>query len=374
MGDKCERPSAGYSALALSSGSHLRKAFRPRVLLSSWSYCALKFRPASMSTKAFGRLLALLPVPGAALLVLGIVGDVQSWWERLSFLSNVLAGITTACFGVPIAYFVIQRLISKRQEVRAREATRALLAENLKLLEEAILDLAPFDAHRSTLRFLKSRSEQAANLLREAGSKLDGGEIRAWNFRNAKKTIEELQALTESYGSARASATWAEVLLRWRMIYNEVIPRAFVSNLAPIDPKDMRELAARIESTSGLDKPYGFRAMIRAAPVIRTLNWMEKVEMTELLPPEKIGNFTAVLSERYRIEAIPKGAYETSDRLKARLLELELPPLITAQQLTEAADNLTRFADFFDQYMTLRAVVRKAAAAALTPVIHGAAE
>jgi hypothetical protein len=95
--------------------------------------------------------LRLLPILGFALIVIGSQEWYpESWLDSKGFVINLASGFTAACFGVPIAFFVLNRLLDDREVRRQR-------------LE--VLDLA--DATVQTIdSFIKSRQRFSEGLLR----------------------------------------------------------------------------------------------------------------------------------------------------------------------------------------------------------------
>jgi ABC-type xylose transport system permease subunit len=43
-----------------------------------------------------------LVAAGVALLVVGILGDSQGWWQSRPFLTNIVSTLAGACFGLPV--------------------------------------------------------------------------------------------------------------------------------------------------------------------------------------------------------------------------------------------------------------------------------
>ncbi|MGV9364252.1 hypothetical protein [Amycolatopsis sp. NPDC003731] len=62
---------------------------------------------------------------GLILLAIGIAGDANDWFSSLPFLTNILSGITSACFGIPLALVFLQWLTSlQSEELRKRSIMR----------------------------------------------------------------------------------------------------------------------------------------------------------------------------------------------------------------------------------------------------------
>jgi hypothetical protein len=62
---------------------------------------------------------------GIILLTIGIMGDINDWFSSLPFLTNIISGITSACFGIPLALVFLQWLTSLQgEELRKRSIMR----------------------------------------------------------------------------------------------------------------------------------------------------------------------------------------------------------------------------------------------------------
>jgi hypothetical protein len=52
---------------------------------------------------------------GACLAILGVFGDARGWWTPRPFLTNVVSGLTTASFGIPVALLVLGELATRQR-------------------------------------------------------------------------------------------------------------------------------------------------------------------------------------------------------------------------------------------------------------------
>lgn len=86
----------------------------------------------------------LYPV-GAVLFVVGVWGGLpealQGWWDSTGFVVNLVSGLTTACFGIPTAFFVLQKLLDDRSKRLAREEAILLSLRNLLAIEADFLSI-----------------------------------------------------------------------------------------------------------------------------------------------------------------------------------------------------------------------------------------
>lgn len=92
------------------------------------------------------RSLWLLWIPGAALLAIGVVGDFNHWWDNFGYSTNILAGLTAACFGVPIAATVIQWFLRMETRRQRRQEVAALVRRSIEEICNALIDLSAKEA------------------------------------------------------------------------------------------------------------------------------------------------------------------------------------------------------------------------------------
>jgi hypothetical protein len=70
---------------------------------------------------------------GALLLLLGVgslIGGIL--WEGRGYISNILAGFTGACFGIPLAVFVVQKVLDEATKERSQSALGRLLFDEIQ--------------------------------------------------------------------------------------------------------------------------------------------------------------------------------------------------------------------------------------------------
>ncbi len=93
--------------------------------------------------KALQALAIILWVSGIILTVFGAVGDVLNWWSNKPFLSNIIASLDGALFGIPVALIILQGIVTTQEERRQqREVERSAKQAASKLLHAA-LDVLP---------------------------------------------------------------------------------------------------------------------------------------------------------------------------------------------------------------------------------------
>src|SRR5262245_48568765 len=73
------------------------------------------------SSREIKRIVTALLTLGALLMVLGIVGDGFGWWNSRPFTTNLISGVTGACFAIPLALIGLRAL----SEAQATYSTRS---------------------------------------------------------------------------------------------------------------------------------------------------------------------------------------------------------------------------------------------------------
>jgi hypothetical protein len=196
-------------------------------------------------------LLALL-VLGLGLLAAGLTADHYGWWATRPFLTNVISGLTSACFGVPFALLVLSSLTSMEDSQRQRQRAEALRDEAFSALEASIrrvgssradpridlsLDsltvpaLAAADQLRGNLPLRQRDVDNPAALARPA-------------LVGCLRSLIELQAYLGENFSWRVDMEehWESAREDWRFLNNQVKPRLYEVRLGWFRP----DAAARL--------------------------------------------------------------------------------------------------------------------------------
>lgn len=80
----------------------------------------------------------VLALVGLALSILGLKADSGHWWADEPFLTNMVSGVASACFGIPFALVVLARLnVRQLRQVRDQEA-RSLRSHSFHDLKSRI--------------------------------------------------------------------------------------------------------------------------------------------------------------------------------------------------------------------------------------------
>lgn len=185
--------------------------------------------------------LRLLPVLGIilALVGLGVFGGLPgSWWDPKGFIVNLVSGFTAACFGVPIAFFVLQRLLQQEDDKRAERSRRQLFTNYLRDIRLNLHELVGGDSNEAVLAKLafdaRALQEYVDTKLMPALQPLAGGSgahstISRSELDSAEKLLQDMvfrakEALQR--GGADQEGNLATVHLRWAFVVDQLIPQA----------------------------------------------------------------------------------------------------------------------------------------------------
>lgn len=89
----------------------------------------------------------ILPPCGLALSFLGIVGDLQGWWEGFGFAANLLSSLTGLMFAVPFALVVLGRLAEHQDDVAEQRRVARISRREWDLVEAAWSEAARLAPH-----------------------------------------------------------------------------------------------------------------------------------------------------------------------------------------------------------------------------------
>jgi hypothetical protein len=113
-------------------------------------------------------------VVGLVLVALGTVGDIRGWWPHAPFLTNLASSVTGACFGIPVALVVLQRLAAVQSEVNDRNSVRRLLYRFAVRLDDAARRLTPFPLSATGMEQLRSELRDAVGEILRHSAQDDG--------------------------------------------------------------------------------------------------------------------------------------------------------------------------------------------------------
>jgi hypothetical protein len=114
----------------------------------------------------------LLWTLGCSLLMLGWQGDRAGWWATRPFATNLVSSLASACFGIPVALLVLQRLSATQADVIERHAAGRLAVRAAVELSQAARDLFPYVTQMDDELQTQSRLGQAFTGLQAVSANL----------------------------------------------------------------------------------------------------------------------------------------------------------------------------------------------------------
>jgi hypothetical protein len=225
-------------------------------------------------SKALQALTTTLALLAVVLLAVGVTGDVRNWWDDLGFVSNVLAGATGACFGIPFAVLILQRILKDEEKRREAGDLRRRLDRELRVvhtLAHGILHnfsriSAPAPSPFNLLgrkfwnlqRKVASIYETNGGVVIQAPDRMDADTRRKTNVEICRLASElepdmlALQAATaEAWGNHTrapldAQANWTTLKARWESLVPELIAFADDTGVS-IEPDTIVRLGAFLD-------------------------------------------------------------------------------------------------------------------------------
>ncbi|MDD7940702.1 hypothetical protein PHK61_19955 [Actinomycetospora lutea] len=162
----------------------------------------------------------------------GLYLDLEDNWGSLSLLTNMLAGVASACFGVPIAYNLLQALFRRQEAGRERQILLAdVLAHvaEMRIMSDLILDNETCVDLTLSCFHSQALLERIANEVRE----LSAGEYLAQEvIVEVSETLAANDALAMAlWDRFRVRRMWYVCQARWRRLSEELLPRARTEGL-----------------------------------------------------------------------------------------------------------------------------------------------
>lgn len=221
----------------------------------------------------YGKALFFLSIGvGLALLVVGVTGDYQNWWDGRNFATNILTSLVGALFGVPLAVVVIGWFTATHLDRLQVEETTTVTEDAWAVFREAALrtcsenlaeglydDAAAVDRAALTL-IDRLKQHQEANGVSPTNIYDDVSELADSQENSA--AITELGELAHNLQDAtrRVRMTigereqwhreWVTVRLRWTFISTEVRRLRHSQRLVWIPPELEVDLTALVDDSS----------------------------------------------------------------------------------------------------------------------------
>lgn len=178
---------------------------------------------------------------GAVLLEIGFFADLNGVWQSYPFVVNIVSGVATACFGIPLSLAVLRHLLSQQEDRSIALRRRRTAAATAKQLSD-LVDL--YWINRQDLELAEKHLETvervlAASLSLKGVSYTDGSTIS--DLPNAysetlQKLLPHLRQVDRAYSngvlpSEQLKLIEAEIVASWRYLDDHVRPQLMESGL-----------------------------------------------------------------------------------------------------------------------------------------------
>jgi hypothetical protein len=185
-------------------------------------------------------LVVVAPLAGLVLLTLGLLADQLGWWSTRPFLTNLVSGLTAACFGVPFALLVLSSLTTRQTQELQRRGAETLFAgalSSFETLSERItagpghdrLDVALDELTRTALRHL------------DAVAQADADRAELLDLNDALSALRTFLTENLSY-PLDMREHWTALCAQWRFLDDHVKPTLLAQELDWLRP----DIAARL--------------------------------------------------------------------------------------------------------------------------------
>ncbi|NMO93207.1 hypothetical protein [Actinomycetospora sp. TBRC 11914] len=206
-------------------------------------------------------MLRLLPVLGIVLVLvgLGVFGGLpDGWWDPKGFIVNLASGLTAACFGVPVAFFILQRLLGVREDAEHKMRLQQTIRTSLRDLKSAVVTVV--DGDRFSIERCVEHIEildlglSQMNSIEASGDLLDDAVVSEVpsHVRHVQGMLDAIRdELTElRLSDFTTRDDWAMVQVRWTFVATSALPQARLAGLEPM-PEDLQYRLNRSISAIG---------------------------------------------------------------------------------------------------------------------------
>lgn len=278
---------APSSILAIFLGSAGGRGCHPGYTPHAWlGPGSTRARPGLRSprvSRALTWLLRLLPALGLVLFLtgVGVFGPLQEdWWDAKGFVVNLASGVTAACFGVPIAFFILQRLLRQEDDKRsANDLTRQFATSIANILHEAE-ELAGGAEKITELEELAEIGEQVRGYVRLVLHVFASIQMPGSTARVPREDLARYaQALTELLWSCNdppqpdaIESNLATIHIRWNFVSQELIPQARIKGV------ELAPDVAVSRVTTNVAKRGPYNSMRQLVFEFRSYSLLEQVE------------------------------------------------------------------------------------------------
>lgn len=208
-----------------------------------------------MTRRAKSLVLAGFLASGTLFFSLGLVGDSLGWWDRWGYLSNIVAGCTGACFGIPFAAVAVQWYVKQSSDSRAMRDADRLVCRAVEAMSKEVDRLSDGPSANLYMIYMDMRAawlelvELTPSAVRGAEGDARRLELLDEYLRGLNRDLSFIFLAQE--GPSRRS--WALIRNRWRLVRDEPLPRLQLLEVEQIRIRD-EELEA-LDAFARLEYP-----------------------------------------------------------------------------------------------------------------------
>ncbi|MEV6443035.1 hypothetical protein [Amycolatopsis sp. NPDC051716] len=184
-----------------------------------------------------------LPLVGVCLLTLGFAADQFGWWTTRPFLTNLVSGVTSACFGIPFALLFLASFTAHQAEQLERSNAQSLFDGALAAFAGWVRRVTSSRSHDRLDIALDSLTTQVLDRLEQVTDVREGASPDIPALVDALSTMHEF--LTHNFSFlVDMEEHWASTCAQWRFLDDYVKPRMYEQQLSWI----RADAAARLDT------------------------------------------------------------------------------------------------------------------------------
>jgi len=197
---------------------------------------------------------------GIAFAMLGALGDSRGWWAGRPFATNLVSSLVGACFGIPIALIVIQRLAANQLEMVER---RSAMRHALRTMQDFIDTASRLVKHDPRTHHIQEplirNIREVHHGLQSAASKDEIGfaELKELE-RTAQKAEVEIGTWIPHYGEYQSLVHSCNST--WTLMSTDVRSRLSENGLPWLDERRVHHLESMLKDLTNV--PMFWRAVL----------------------------------------------------------------------------------------------------------------
>jgi hypothetical protein len=169
------------------------------------------------ATRPLKVLVVTLPLIGGCLLALGLAADQFDWWTTRQFLTNLLSGMTSACFGIPFALLILASFAAHQAAQVQRANARSLFDGAIDALAGWARRVTSYQSHDRLDIALDSLTSQVLNRLEQLTDAHKGASPDIPERTDILSALQKFLTHNFSY-AVDMEERWASTCAQWRFL------------------------------------------------------------------------------------------------------------------------------------------------------------